>query len=151
MSFLSVKCFCQEGHLIINQDKRLDQLLLKQSQIYAADNTIDGYRIQIFMESGNDAVEHAQEIMKEFKETYPNMPVYLVFGQPYYRLRVGDFRTRLEAEKYHIEISQTYTNAFVTGDRIMLPKNYLCDKDDDPYLKQLLESNSQETNTNVKN
>lgn len=81
------------------------------------------------MESGNDAVEKANEVMKEFQLKYPDIPIYLVFGQPYYRLRVGDFRTRLEAEKVHKTLVKEYKKAFVTSDRIELPYNIFCDPD----------------------
>ena len=81
------------------------------------------------MESGNDAVELANTAMEEFKEKYPDTPIYLVFGQPYYRLRVGDFRTRLEAEKAFQTLSQDYKKAFITSDRIQLPNNIFCTSD----------------------
>ena len=127
-SFISVCCFSQnEGYVIIEQDYRVEQLIQRQREIHAADSTIDGYRIQIFMESGNDAVEHANAVIEEFKLKYTELPIYLVFGQPYYRLRVGDFRTRLEAEKIFQTLSKDYKKAFITSDRIQLPYNVFCD------------------------
>lgn len=125
---VSLCCFSQnEGFVIIEQDQRIEQLIQRQKEIHAADSTIDGYRIQIFMESGNDAVEHANQVMEEFKAKYVDTPIYLIFGQPYYRLRVGDFRTRLEAEKFFSVLSKDYTKAFITSDRIQLPLNIFCD------------------------
>ena len=125
--FVSICCFSQnEGYVIVEQDERIEQLIERQKEIYSKDNTIDGFRIQIFMESGNDAVAHANAIMAEFKEKYPEIPAYLIFGQPYYRLRVGDFRTRWEAEKVYQTLSQDYKKAFVTSDRIQLPYNAFC-------------------------
>lgn len=125
---VSICCFSQEeGYVIIEQDQRIEQLIQRQREIHLADSTIDGYRIQIFMESGNDAVEHANLVIEEFQAMYQDIPIYLVFGQPYYRLRVGDFRTRLEAEKAFQTISQDYKKAFITSDRIQLPYNVFCD------------------------
>ena len=66
-------------------------------------------------------------IHQEFQLKYPDVPIYLIFGQPYYRLRVGDFRTRLEAEKAFQTLSQDYKKAFITSDRIQLPYNVFCD------------------------
>lgn len=127
-SFISVCCFSQnEGYVIIEQDQRIEQLIQRQREIHVADSTIDGYRIQIFMESGNDAVEHANMVIEEFKLKYADLPIYLVFGQPYYRLRVGDFRTRLEAENIFRTLSKDYKKAFITSDRIQLPYNVFCD------------------------
>ncbi len=128
--FLSLCSIAQnKGKLILEQDQRIEQLIQRQIEIHAADSTIDGFRIQIFMESGNDAVELANTAMEEFKEKYPDTPIYLVFGQPYYRLRVGDFRTRLEAEKAFQTLSQDYKKAFITSDRIQLPNNIFCTSD----------------------
>ena len=48
--------------------------------------------------------------------------------QPYYRLRVGDFRTRLEAENLYQQLKNDFKDSFVTADRIELPYNALCNK-----------------------
>ena len=123
---LSISCAAQNGFLILNQDTRIDTLLLKQRQIHANDSTIDGFRVQIFMELGNDALQHADSVREIFKEDYPDVPIYLLFGQPYYRLRVGDYRSRLEAENRYQRLKKKYKNAFVTADRIELPYLALC-------------------------
>ncbi|MBE6338365.1 MAG: SPOR domain-containing protein [Lentimicrobiaceae bacterium] len=126
--FFSLSCLAQnDGYLIMEQDQRIEQLIQRQKDIHNADNTIEGFRIQIFMESGNDAVEHANITMEEFKAKYPDIPIYLIFGQPYYRLRIGDFRTRLEAEKAYQTLSKEYKKAFITSDKIQLPYNVFCD------------------------
>lgn len=125
MCLLSVSCMAQNGFLRLQQDPRIDSLIMKQRQIYANDSTIDGFRVQIFMELGNDAVRHADSVKAVFETYYPEVPIYLVFGQPYYRLRVGDFRTRLEAENQFQQLKNEFPNSFVTADRINLPYNPL--------------------------
>ena len=145
---VSMCCFSQnEGFVIIEQDQRIEQLIQRQREIHAADSTIDGYRIQIFMESGNDAVEHANALIEEFKLKYTELPIYLVFGQPYYRLRVGDFRTRLEAEKVFQTLSKDYKKAFITSDRIQLPYNVFCDPslDDELEMDEALDTINNDT------
>lgn len=140
---ISLFSFSQnEGYLLLNQDQRIEQLIEKQKEIHVADSTIDGFRIQIFMESGNHAVELANTAMEEFKEKYPDTPIYLVFGQPYYRLRVGDFRTRLEAEKAFQTLSKDYKKAFITSDRINLPYNIFCSPDFNEEEMQFLENDT---------
>ena len=123
---LSISCVAQSGYLILNEDSRIDNLIMKQRQIHVNDSTIDGFRVQIFMELGNDALRHADSVKTRFSEQYPEVPIYLVFGQPYYRLRIGDFRTRLEAENMYQQVKKEYKNAFVTADRIELPYIALC-------------------------
>ena len=123
---LSISCVAQKGVLVLNQSTKIDTLILKQRQIHVNDSTIDGFRVQIFMELGNDALRHADSVKQVFSKNYPDVPVYLIFGQPYYRLRIGDFRTRLEAERMYQMVKKSYKNAFVTADRINLPYIALC-------------------------
>lgn len=145
----SLACFSQnEGLLTLEQDQRIEQLIQRQREIHANDSTIDGFRIQIFMESGNDAVEKANAAMAEFQLKYPDIPIYLVFGQPYYRLRVGDFRTRLEAEKTHRLLVKEYKKAFVTSDRIQLPYNIFCDSNVVMEEEEIIENDTIDANFN---
>lgn len=110
-----------EGNSVIADDPRIDSLI----QLHIAYNqeypVIDGYRIHVFIKSGNEALVEAEEVKVEFEEKFEMVPAYITFGEPYYRVRVGDFRTRLEAEKFLQEINRTYPNAWVTRDKINLP------------------------------
>ena len=123
---LSTTCVAQRGFLILSQDARIDTLVMKQRQIHVNDSTIEGFRVQIYMELGNDALRHADSVQEVFRKAYPEVPAYLVFGQPYYRVRIGDFRTRLEAEHMYQQVKKKFRNAFVTADRIELPFIALC-------------------------
>ena len=137
---LSTICVAQNGVLHLKQDSRIESLIMKQRDIYANDPTIDGFRVQIFMELGNDALRHADSVKMVFRERYPDIPVYLIFGEPYFRLRVGDFRTRLEAENLYQRLKNEFRNAFVTADRIELPFIALCT---DPSLFDTLIEDTQ--------
>ena len=110
-----------KGTLHLNQDSRVERLMRKQRDVYAANNTMSGFRVQIFMEIGNEAVDHANVMKEEFEELYPELPIYLSYEQPNYRLRVGDFRNRVEAEKYLRLLKPKYNLAFVTADIINPP------------------------------
>lgn len=109
------------GSLSVDQDSRIDRLMKKQRDVYAVSKTMSGYRVQIFMEIGNDAVSHAEVEKKRFTEAFPEIPVYLSYEQPYYRLRVGDFRNRVEAEKCLRLVKPQFNLAFVTADIINPP------------------------------
>ena len=105
----------------MEQDSRIDRLMQKQREVYAANNTMNGFRVQIFMEIGNEAVNHAKSVKAGFERQFPDLPIYLSYEQPYYRLRVGDFRNRVEAEKYLRILKPKYGLAFVTADIINPP------------------------------
>jgi hypothetical protein len=110
-----------EGSVRVFQDSRVDTLLSISRQ-YSGIQKIDGFRIQIFMESGNEAVNSAHAAIRQFSESFPDLPSYLSFGQPYYRVRVGDFRTRLEAEGQLRFIVQQFGQAFIIKDLIEPPQ-----------------------------
>ena len=100
----------------------MERLMKKQRDVYATNSTMNGYRVQIFMEIGNEAIRHAESMKKSFSDAFPELPVYLTYDQPYYRLRVGDFRNRVEAEKYLRLIKPKFSLAFVTADIINPPQ-----------------------------
>ena len=122
LSFVAIGGFAQKGSLNLHQDSRIDRLIKRQRDVYAVSNTMNGYRIQIFMEIGNDAVDHAESVKSSFMRAFPEIPVYLSYEQPYYRLRVGDFRNRVEAEKYLRLIKPKFGLAFVTAEVINPPE-----------------------------
>ncbi|MBZ0241776.1 MAG: SPOR domain-containing protein [Bacteroidales bacterium] len=111
-----------EGVINITQDARIDSLMVLHKQLREADSRFEGYRIQLFMEAGNDAVQRAEEFIQEFEDEYPEWPAYLSFGQPYYRVRIGNFRTRLEAEGALNSLKRQFRQAFITSDMIEPPE-----------------------------
>lgn len=122
LSVLAISGFAQrKGSLHVKQDSRVERLIRRQRDVYAVSNTMNGFRIQIFMEIGNDAVAHAESMKHSFTRAFPEIPVYLSYEQPYYRLRVGDFRNRVEAEKYLRLIKPKFGLAFVTAEVINPP------------------------------
>jgi hypothetical protein len=110
------------GHIQVIQDDKVDLLVSKHIQINQNRNGIDGYRIQIFFDSGNNSKTKAQSIYEGFKAKYPDVRAYLSFKSPNYKVRVGDFRTRLDAQRFLNEIIDEYPNAWIIADMIGLPK-----------------------------
>lgn len=122
---LAYQCYGQmeyQGQVTINSDPRIDNLVKLHTAYNEAFPVISGYRIQIFMKSGNEALNMAEVVKATFIRKYENVNAYLIFVAPYYRVRVGDFRTRLEAEKFLLQISRKYPNAWVIKDEINFPE-----------------------------
>jgi hypothetical protein len=80
---------------------------------------IEGYRIQIFFDESKTS---AQSQKANFINTYPNHKAYIDYMAPNYRVRVGNFRTQLEAEKLKQELIAIYPTCIVIKDKIELPK-----------------------------
>jgi hypothetical protein len=111
-----------KGSVQIIQDDKVDLLVSKHVQINQNRKGIDGYRIQIFFDSGNNSKTKAQSIYEGFKAKYPDVRAYLSFKSPNYKVRVGDFRTRLDAQRFLNEVIIEYPNAWIIEDLINLPK-----------------------------
>jgi hypothetical protein len=124
-------CVCSQthssGHLTVVQDPRLDTLLFKyrilREQVMSNEDNkgIPGYRIQIFFDSGIHSGERARKVKDDFEELFPDIPGYVTWKAPNFRVRVGDFRSRLEADKALQEIIKIYPNAWVIKDEINYP------------------------------
>lgn len=106
----------------IIQDEKVGVLLEKHIKINETLKTMEGFRIQIFSDSGNNSKTRAQTVQEEVAARFPEIGVYLSFKSPNYRIRVGDFRTRLDAQRFLTDISVDYPNAFIVNDMINLPK-----------------------------
>jgi hypothetical protein len=109
------------GELRVYQDPKVDTLMHRYQQVNEMHQLIDGWRIEIFFEAGNLSKKLAMEAKSEFVKNYPEVPSYLIFQQPYYKVRVGDFRTKMEAERFLNEIGFAYPQAFVVMDEINFP------------------------------
>ena len=108
----------QEGVVMVKAEPKVDSLIMlhvTQNQTYPF---VQGYRIQLFKDSGNDALDEAHEIMNKFSERFPGINAYLSFQEPYYRVRVGDYKTRLEALDQMETIKRKYRSVWIIKDYI---------------------------------
>lgn len=122
--FLTFPLFSQvtdTGSLVIICDPRIDLLVKTHKSINNQYPLIPGWRVQIFFESGTQSKILAKEVMNEFNEKFSDTKSYLIFVSPYYKVVAGDFRTRMDAEKFLDEIQKDYPSAFVTRDEINFP------------------------------
>jgi hypothetical protein len=100
-------------------DPKLDSLVSKNIEINKSQQTIDGYRIQLF--SGSER-NNANALRTRFKTDYPDENVYLIYQQPYFKLRVGDYRNLIEAQEMYLQLQKTYDQLLIVPDKINLPK-----------------------------
>lgn len=74
-----------------------------------------GFRVQIY--SGSNRNE-AQTIQARFKSLHPEMEAYMAYHEPNYRVKVGDFTSRSEANNYMRILRSQYSNVFVLQEDI---------------------------------
>ncbi len=72
-------------------------------------NTHVGYRVQVFDDNNvNTAKEEAQSRRQMIQSRFPELRTYVQFNSPYWRVKVGDFKTRSEAETTMLAIRQAF-------------------------------------------
>lgn len=98
-------------------DARIDSVLRLDYMQNIKYPTIPGYRIQIYKGSGNNALNKALDVQKSFEHRY-NVKAYVTYNEPYYRVRIGDFRTRLDAIRFLNRIKHRYPLAWEIKDLI---------------------------------
>jgi len=112
----------EKGHVNVIRDSRIDSIVKMHIQYNKSQDGIMGYRVQIFFDAGNNSLARAEAVALEYQTLYPADTAYISFTEPYYKVRVGDFRTRIEAEGFMQQILGDYPNAFVIKDRIRFPE-----------------------------
>jgi len=110
------------GRVKVYQDSWVDSIVKQHVEYNRHQNGIEGYRVQIFFDAGNNSLNQANSVAGQFQLLYPGDTAYISFSEPYYKVRVGDFRTKLDAEGFLQEVLGDYPNAFVIRDKINFPK-----------------------------
>jgi len=110
------------AYINIHQDITISKIAAKHIQINENYPWIDGYRVQLYSISGVSSRDKANRFKAEFLIKNPNAIVYIVYQAPYYKVRIGDFRTKINALSYLQNIKKNYPSAFVVNDQIRFTK-----------------------------
>ncbi|MCF6128446.1 SPOR domain-containing protein [Flavobacterium sp. AS60] len=106
---MSQKSFSQEAKVSVSQDPKFEQLLNEKRKINSSITINDRYKIQIF----NGDTENSKKTLLDFKRENKNIDATIVFSTPLYKVWVGNYKTRIEAEKNLNDLKKKYPNAFL--------------------------------------
>lgn len=107
----SLKPVDSKPSVIISNDVKLDLLEEQYEEFYE----LVGYRVQIF--SGNKK-QPAREVQSKFTRLYSKTKAHSDYHAPNFRVRVGDFRTKLEAVQFQKEIQKHFPDCYIVKDVI---------------------------------
>ena len=99
----------ENGSIISINETGIDALVSKYEAILKTRNGVDGWRVQIMFKTKKKEI---QQLKIAFMKLYPQIPAYLEYEAPYYRLRVGNCRTKLEAIKIQRHISKKFLGTY---------------------------------------
>jgi hypothetical protein len=82
---------------------------------------IEGYRIRIYRDNSSNARQRSQDILENFAYQFLDIPVYRSYDNPYFKVSVGDFRTKDDALRLYAHVKRLYPNAYIVLENINLP------------------------------
>lgn len=109
LTFCNGISYAQEGNVSVNQDPRIEQLLKEKRKINSSITVNDRYKIQIFY-GDNDK---ARKTLTDFKRDFKTVDGTIVFESPTYKVWVGNFKSRIDAERKLTEVRKKYPNALL--------------------------------------
>ena len=83
--------------------------------------SLTGYRVRIFFDNKQTARNDSEATLKRFRSLYPEIVAYRIYANPYFKVTVGDFRTKSEAMELLARIKGAFPSAFVVKENIEYP------------------------------
>jgi len=120
--FTALICVQAQGKVVILGDNGVEALVAKHISFNENVKGFPGYRIQIYFESGNYSKNKAFGEKGKFISRFPDIAAYVIFQEPYYKVRVGNFRNKLDAEAFKQRIKKQWPEAYIIKDDIELPE-----------------------------
>ncbi|OFY65546.1 MAG: hypothetical protein A3H98_02705 [Bacteroidetes bacterium RIFCSPLOWO2_02_FULL_36_8] len=101
-----------------DDSKEVDSLI--QVRPNNEEQVTQGYRVLVF--SGSDRTE-AMEKRKLASKIIPDVTTYLFYNQPYFKVKIGDFLTRIEAQQIYNLAKKDFPEALIISDKINVRGN----------------------------
>lgn len=118
--FLSTAWYCAFSQGTVRYDIEPGIVRIQEDYVnnWRKIGEINGYRIQIAAYSGVNSKSQAEYAKNSFNNLFPYTRAYLIYNEPYFKVRVGNYQSRLEAYKDLESIRLTYPSAYIVPDKI---------------------------------
>lgn len=105
----------QSGQIRLHADSSVIRVLALYRNYLMLEHETFGYRIQIAAAGNRNQI---MEVKVRFLKLFPDVPNYVEYQAPQFKFRIGDFKTRNEAEMFLEEIRKHFPNAFIVMGKI---------------------------------
>jgi cell division protein FtsN len=96
----------QNGKISIEQDADITRLL----EVYKISNSISNfYTIQV----GFGSYSKAEQLKQQVEIDFPDLKSKIIFDSPTYRVQIGQFKSKLDAERKFKEVLITYPESLL--------------------------------------
>ena len=110
------------GSVKIVGDMRVTLLVEQHKEYNQRHHTTAGYRVQVASLSGTDSKRRAFELRDNIRNAFPEHEVYVSFDEPGFKVKVGDFLTRLEAHAFLSKIRGAYSGTIIRDNINTMPE-----------------------------
>ncbi|UBM57655.1 hypothetical protein LAG90_12600 [Marinilongibacter aquaticus] len=104
-----------------NDNEQIDRAVMSLANYNARLTEGPGFRIQVFSGNSRSDFESAKGYLLEH---FPELEIYESYSQPTYRIKVGDFLKRMDAERYYAALLDRFNSSKVVMDRIDVQKGF---------------------------
>lgn len=108
----------------IDADLDQDNAITEGMSLHLKNNstkTLSGFRVRIFFDNSQNARNASAEALSRFQKLHPEIPAYRSYLNPYFKVTVGDFRTKSEALQMFQSIVKEFPSAFLVKENINYP------------------------------
>lgn len=109
-----------QGNVSIHQSQAIINAMRSQIDNNSS-RTFSGYRVRIFFDNSQNARTASENAVKNFTMKNPGIPAYRSYQNPFFKVTVGDFRTKSEAMEFLQKIKGEFPAAFVVKEDISYP------------------------------
>lgn len=89
------------SNAIVHQDSTITQLMMdKVTGRVRGEQIIDGFRVQIYASNQQQVAKNESLMLQQRIEPLLDVPVYAISEPPFWKVRIGNFKTREEANTY---------------------------------------------------
>ncbi len=108
------------GGVRLNQSDEIRSVMESHFESNAGRKLL-GYRVRIFFDNKQSARADSEAAMARFRSLYPEIEVFRSYVNPYFKVTVGNFRTRSEAMGLFRKVIREFPTAFIVREEIEYP------------------------------
>lgn len=119
-----------KGVVILHQDERIKELVYRKKENDLKNMTFStaaGFRVQVY--SSNEqrtAKANAYKTEEKIKEKFPDLSVYVSYLSPFWKVRVGDCVSNMEAQELRNQMKKEFPElqqeTYIVKDQVLVPE-----------------------------
>ncbi len=110
LTFLPIEhAAAQESSFAMTQDSNFERLLNEKRRVNNTFSIYKNYSLQLYF----GAREEAEARYHDFKKSFPAIDATIIYSNPNYKLVVGNYKNKIEAENTLRKLQKKYPNIFI--------------------------------------